>query len=229
MKLKRALIVCFALIAFIQTLKAQLKTEFGLKGGLNVSGLSLSSDKKLSGAKYNNLNGFHFGAYALLKKGKLGIQPEIIYSQQGQLYNIGSYSNLRTELNYINVPVMLKYYLVGGLNVQAGAQLGFLVSAKGDLENSTAGAPYAILGQDIKSYVNSTDFGLSLGAGIDVPFGLTLGLRYNIGLSNINKYHGNQGATSGPDSGNSPSFSLAKTHNQVLQLSVGYRLFKLGK
>jgi hypothetical protein len=224
MKLKSALIVCIALVAFTQTSKAQLKTEFGLKGGLNVSGLSLNSDKKLSGAKYNNLLGLHFGAYALLRTGKFGIQPEIVYSQQGQLYNIGSYSNLRTELNYINVPVVVKYYLVGGLNVQAGAQLGVLVSAKGDLVNSTGGQPVAILGQNIKSYVNSTDLGLSFGAGIDIPFGLNLNLRYNIGVSNVNKYQ-----SAGSSSGNSPSFSLANAHNQVLQLSVGYRLYKLGK
>ncbi len=221
MKLKSALIICIALIAFSQTSKAQMKTEFGVKGGLNVSGLSLSSAQKLPGVKYNNLKGFHAGVYALVRVGKLGIQPEIIYSQQGQQYNAPTYSNLRTDLAYINIPVMIKYYLAGGLNIQAGPQMSILASAKGDLVTvGYGGVGQPELGKDLKNYVNSTDYSFAFGAGLDLPKGISLGIRYNIGLSNINKYKGGDP---------SPSFSGATTHNQVLQLSVGYRFLKLGK
>lgn len=221
MKLKSALIVCFALIALIQTSKAQLKTEFGVKGGLNISGLSLSSDKKLPSVKYNNLKGFHAGVYALVRVGKLGIQPEIVYSQQGQLYNAPTYSNLRTDLAYINIPIIIKYYLVGGLNLQAGPQMSILASAKGDLvQVSSGGAGQPVFGQNLKGYLNGTDYSFAFGAGLDLPAGINLGIRYNIGLSNINKFKGGDP---------SPSFSLATTHNQVFQLSVGYRFLKLGK
>jgi len=61
--------------------------------GLNVSGLALSSDGKLVGARYNNLNGFHGGAYGLFRFKKFAIQPEIIYSRQGQVYTTPNYSN----------------------------------------------------------------------------------------------------------------------------------------
>ena len=222
MKLKSALIVCFALIALTQTSKAQLKTEFGVKGGLNISGLAVSSDKKLPGVRYDNLKSFHAGVYALMRLGKLGIQPEIVYSQQGQLYNAPTYSHLRTDLSYINIPVMIKYYLVGGFNLQAGPQVSFLASAKGDLVQITGGVVgQPKLSQDLKSYLNSTDYSFAFGAGMDLPLGINIGIRYNIGLSNINKYKG--GASY------SPSFSLADTHNQVFQLSIGYRFFKVGK
>src|SRR5580765_72046 len=100
MKLKLLMAAC-GLMFFQMKVSAQLKTEFGLKGGLNVNGLSLSSDGKLAGAKYNNLTSFHGGAYALLRLSKLGIQPEIIFSKQGQNYTTINYSNLRTDLNYI--------------------------------------------------------------------------------------------------------------------------------
>jgi hypothetical protein len=224
MKMKGLLMVCGAVILFQMSASAQLKlrTEFGIKGGLNVSGLALSTSGKLVGAKYNSLTSFHGGAYALLRIGKLGIQPELIYSRQGQIYNSPGYTSLRTDLTYINVPIMIKYYLVGGLNLQAGPQFGFLASAKGDLVQLSGGNPgQALLNQDLKSFLNSSDFSFGFGAGLDLPLGINMGIRYNIGLSNINKYTGGQT--------NTPSFSVASTHNQVLQLSLGYRFLKIGK
>src|SRR5258706_5729227 len=173
MKLKSVLIVGFALITLAQSSKAQMKTEFGVKGGLNVSGLALSGEGKLSGARYNNLKSFHAGAYALLRFGKLGIQPEIVYSKQGQIYNISSNSNLRTDLAYINIPIMIKYYLTGGLNIQAGPQFGILASAKGDLVPvfTGGGVRPPALRHGLKSYLNSNAFSLAFGT----RFGLCIG------------------------------------------------------
>jgi hypothetical protein len=228
MKLKSALIISFALIALTQISNAQMKVEFGAKGGLNVTGLALSGEGKLSGAKYNNLKGFHAGAYALMRFGKLGIQPEIVYSKQGQIYNIPNYSNLRTNLTYINIPIIVKYYLTGGLNLQAGPQLSILASAKGDLVPVYAGGGFGppTLNSDLKSYLNSTDFSFAFGFGIDMPLGINITMRYNIGLTNINKY---KGASASSPSANSPSFSTAYAQNQAFQLSLGYRFLKIGK
>jgi hypothetical protein len=64
-----------------------------------------------------------------------------------------------------------------------------------------------------------------LGVGINLPVNLNLNVRYNIGITDINKNSG--GATF--SDGLQPSFSTAYTRNQVLQVSLGYRLGKLGK
>jgi len=55
---------------------------------------------------------------------------------------------------------MLKYYPFGGVNLQVGPQLGFLMSAKGDLVQyfSSGSLGQAVLNQDLKSYLNSTVF-----------------------------------------------------------------------
>lgn len=204
---------------------AQLKIEIGGKAGMNLCGLGLSSDGKLSGVNYNGRTSFHLGAYGLIRKGKLGVQPEIVYSQQGQTYNIPSYSGLRTDLSYINIPVVVKYYPLKNLSLQLGPQMGFLASAKGDLVqiNSSPNGPsfQAILSRDLKSYLTSTDFSVVFGAGLDLPLGLNVTFRYNYGVSNVNKYAGG--------SSESPSFSVAKTQNQVIQFSVSKKLFKIGK
>ena len=51
-----------------------------------------------------------------------------------------------------------------------------------------------------------------LGVGWDLPFGLTLDARYNLGLSKINAGTNN-----------------VETKNQVFQISAGFKIIKLGK
>jgi hypothetical protein len=230
--MRRFLIVgCVALLLPNLTwAQLKMKMEVGAKAGLNLCGLGLSSDGKLVGAKYNGLTSFHVGAYGSIRFKKYGIQPEIVFSKQGQTYNTPNYTGLRTELNYINIPIMFKYYPFGGVSIQVGPQIGFLMSAKGDLVQvysspigTSLGA--ASLNQDLKGYLNSADFSIAFGAGFELPAGLNLTFRYNYGVNNINKYSGsNTGGTS-----LSPSFSVATTQNQVIQISIGKKLYKIGK
>src|SRR5258708_19466688 len=118
--MRSLLIVGCALMLMSKMSSAQVKIELGVKGGLNISGLALSSDGKLVGAKYNNFTSFHGGAYGLFRLLKLAIQPEIVFSRHGHNYTTPNYSNLRTDLNYINVPLMLNYYPFGGVSIQVG-------------------------------------------------------------------------------------------------------------
>ncbi len=221
--------IFFSLSCFLmaQISVAQLKIEVGAKGGLNYSALNLSKDGRLSGTNYHPAIGYHLGGYALIKFTKFAIQPELVYSSQGQYFTTPYYSNLKTTLNYINIPVMFKYYPVGSLNIQVGAQLSLLASSKGDLNEiqngSFVGQP--VTNQDLSSYLKSTDFAIAFGAGINLPANLNLSIRYNIGITDINKNTG--GATFA--GGLQPSFSTAYTRNQVLKISVGYQLRKFGK
>jgi len=226
--MRRILFAIGVLVVLPNVSSAQLNIEVGAKAGLNLTGLGLSSDGKLSGVNYNQRTGFHMGVYGQIRKGKkFGIQPEIVYSQQGQTYNTANYSSLRTDLSYINIPVMFKYYPVGGLSVQVGPQLGLLMSAKGDVvqifysQNGLQSLGPPSLNQDLKRYLNSTDFSIAFGAGLDLPWGLNFTFRYNYGISNINRYPGG--------SSESPSFSVAKTQNQVIQISLSKKLYKIGK
>ncbi len=196
----------------------QLRLDLGVKGGLNFASISTSATATQT---YSNRTGYHFGAYALLKVAKFGIQPEIIFSRQGQNYSVPNASNLKSNFDYINIPIIIKLYLAAGLNLQAGPQFGFLSSASNDVYNSATGK---ITSQSLTNLVKSSDVSLAVGAGWDLPFGLNFTARYNIGLSDINKYSGGTipvGVTS--------SLGTQQAKNQVFQFSVGYRLFKFGK
>ena len=83
------------------------------------------------------------------------------------------------NLDYINVPVLFQYMFDNGFRLQAGPQVGFLISAKSKNNDNTT---------DIKDDLKPIDFGVSIGASyVFPPTGFGIDARYNLGLSNINK------------------------------------------
>ena len=153
-------VVLTATIANAQDMK------FGVKGGLNMSS---NSEEGAS-----SLLAFQLGGFAEFKvSDKFAVQPELMYSAQGAKFSAGGVS-ITENLNYINIPVMAKYYVADAFSLELGPQIGFLMSAK-------------VEGVDFKEFCNSTDFGLNLGAGYNLNETMSLGLRYNMGLTNVLK------------------------------------------
>ncbi len=183
----------------------QAQFAVGIKGGPNFANIDVNSSV---GDNYKNRTGFHGGAFALIKLTKIGIQPELLFSQQGSTVKFNS-QDLRSNFTYLNIPVMLKLYTVAGINLQVGPQFGFLTSAESEF-NPIDNEPQNLA--DVKSAYKKSDVSAALGVGWDLPFGLTVDARYNLGLSKIN------------DGQNSD-----ESKNQVFQVSLGYKLIKLGK
>ena len=92
---------------------------------------------------------------------------------------------------------MAKYFVAEGFSLEAGPQIGFLMSAKAKADSESI---------DVKDAFESTDFGINVGAGYDVTENINLGLRYTIGVSNILK-----------DSGD------FKAGNSNIAFAVGYK------
>ncbi len=202
-KIKTSIFVVLLIAGASQLASAQAQFAVGIKGGLNFANLDVSQS---AGANYDNRTGYHAGAFALMKFGFIGIQPELIFSKQGTKY---SFNGGKGEANYdyINIPVMAKFYLPLGLNLQAGPQFGFLSKAQieqtvGNIKTTT----------DAKDESKNVDVAVGVGAGWDLPFGLTVDARYNIGVSKVNDDQGS-----------------GDVKNRVFQVSVGYKLFKFGK
>ncbi|NBW27503.1 MAG: porin family protein [Flavobacteriaceae bacterium] len=179
--MKKILLTAVAVFAF-SFANAQ-DTKYGVKGGLNMSNNSSEGSKSITS--------FHLGVFAQFKMNdKFAIQPELLYSGQGASTDLGT-----VNLNYLNIPVMAKYNVADAFSIEAGPQIGFLMSAKfGSL--------------DFKDQCNSTDFGFNLGAGYDLNETMSLGLRYTMGLSNVEKDVAGQSNNS---------------KNSNIQLSFGYK------
>jgi hypothetical protein len=199
------LMSCMSLAAF-----SQAQFAVGIKGGLNFSKIDpqASVATNLDGA-----TGFHGGAFALIKVAMIGIQPELLFSKQGSEFKVNT-TDYEANFDYINVPIILKFYLPLGLNLQAGPQFGFLTIA--DLKQTASGTQSP---QDVKNlFADKSDMSIAVGAGWDLPFGLTVDARYNLGLSEMT-------FTTPSSSGSSTQVAFK---NKVIQISVGYKLFKFG-
>ena len=201
--------MCFLAIGAYQT-HAQVQVALGLKAGPNFA--NINADESAT-ANYKNRTGFHGGAFLLFKATKIGIQPEVIFSQQGSKVTINT-QEYESNFSYINIPIIVKLYTVAGINLQAGPQFGFVSSAEAPMP--AVNNPQQITVQDVKDLTKGSDFTVALGLGWDLPFGLTIDARYNLGLSKIYK-----------DAPNTQQTSDAK--NQVIQVSLGYKLIKFGK
>ena len=180
-------VMCLAVASY-----AQVQVALGLKAGVNVS--------KLNGddVESSSITAFHGGAFGLFKFTAIGIQPELLFSQQGSKVEDLSGDLQDLKMSYMTIPVMIKFYLPGGFNLQAGPQFGFLNSAEFD-------------GDDVKDSFKSSDITANVGVAWDAPFGLVLDARYNIGLSDI-----------------SDDNSLGEVKGNTFQFSLGYKLFKFG-
>ncbi len=160
------------LLGAVVTAQAQLK--FGAKVGLNIS--NVTGDIEDTKSKVGPL----FGVFAFYSvSDKLAIQPELLYSMQGckvDAYTGDGYETeeVKLHLDYLLVPIMVKFYPITGLSLQAGPQFGFLTRAKFDDE-------------DLKDDVKKFDFALNLGAGYELENGLGIDLRYGFGLTDANK------------------------------------------
>jgi hypothetical protein len=160
---KATLAVLFVMFTAV-TAWAQASVSLGIKGGLNFANVNTTDIT----AAYNSRTGYHAGAFLNVKLTKLAIQPEIIYSVQGADASAGN-----LELGYVNIPILLKLYLIGGFNLQAGPQFGFLSSA-------TEG------GASVKDLYESSDTSIALGAGFDIS-NFVIDARYNLGLTDAEK------------------------------------------
>jgi Outer membrane protein beta-barrel domain len=158
-------------------IKAQTHVELGLKGGLNVAKLSTSS----SSANVDPRISFNLGALAHIHISKeFAVQPELLFSGQGAKQTI---SNVvyKTNLNYVQVPVLLQYMIGTGFRLQTGPQIGFLASAKNKAGDITT---------DVKNNYKKVDVGWAFGAGYLTTSGFGIDARYNLGLSKINDNNG---------------------------------------
>ncbi|WP_054414099.1 porin family protein [Hymenobacter sp. DG25A] len=170
--MKKAFLSFMLLAGLAGTAQAQSDISLGLKAG---GTLSSFVGKQAGSAK--SIFGFQAGGFANIGfTDMLAFQPELLYSQKGA--EIPSVPNPHdTHLGYVDVPLML-HVNANGLFFEAGPQLGFLVSAKDKYNTVT---------YDRKSRYNTFDLGYAAGLGYQRKTGPGIGLRYNGGITNIEK------------------------------------------
>jgi hypothetical protein len=186
-----------------------VNTEFGVKGGFNMSNLYNSGDDVDDN---NILYGFNAGVYATLPISDfIAIQPEVLFTTKGAEleYNNALVSgNAKFKLNYIEVPLLVRVNITKNFNVHAGGYASYLVSSKvkgnGDFD----------FDEDIDTNdLNKFDAGLSAGVGVDFS-PLSIGVRYNYGLTTVGKERTVAGTT----------YTFPDAKNSNLSIYLSYKL-----
>lgn len=165
MKLFKILLLAVIITAVSNTGSAQ---KTGVKAGANFATLSGGNDSSI-GLR----TGFYVGAFKEFKiVPLLFLQPEIQYSSQGFSSDIlGIKSD--SSIDYLNIPIVAKVYVLKIVSFEAGPQFGFKV---GDNIDGPAS-------DDIETF----DFAGVIGLNLNLPLGLSINTRYVMGFSEVIK------------------------------------------
>lgn len=184
--------------------------NYGVKAGINLS----NNSYELSRGEYVSDNrariAYHAGVFVQLGiTEKIAVQPELLYSAQGNRWTDTENSrNAVTAINYLNLPVMVQYEVTDRLLLEAGPQVGYLLSAKYKWEDTAefvlnsdfvnlivpagggGGNELTVGGgsresNDVKPYFNDIDLALGIGASYRVNGRLRACIRYTHGLMNV--------------------------------------------
>ena len=176
--MKKLIVVASAVLFSVATVQAQDEVSFGAKGGVNFATVG-GDDFDDPDARTS----FHIGGFVEVPlTDKFSLQPEVYYSGQG--YDIQSNDNaddIEFQLDYINVPVLAKYYFVDGFYGEVGPQIGFNINSEID-SNPDGDSGDINFNSDA---INTIDFGVVGGLGYKLNNGLFFNARYNLGLSYV--------------------------------------------
>lgn len=172
--MKTRLLSLFAFLLLGSAAMAQF--HIGVKAGANIT--------KVDGKSFKDefRYGYHLGGFAEIRMGnKLVLQPEVLFNQYAtrldsnykNVYQDVFDGNQNIRLNYLSIPVLLNYKLIGNfLSLQAGPQFGVLID-----QNRT-------LLQNGGDAFKKGD--LSMLAGVNLRLAnIRVNGRYMIGLNNI--------------------------------------------
>jgi hypothetical protein len=184
--MKRLMIVSLAVLFMAALVPQNLSAGFGIKGGYALSKFAAASPDPIP-FLFGNLNSPVGGIYFSLGLGPLAIQPEILYVRMGSEYEVDEANDLKWQLDYVQVPVLLKLRIIplGPIRpvIYAGGYGAYLFKARGVMTVDGVSEEADII-DDYQKY----DYGVVGGVGLDFKLpGITFSVegRYNYGLKNI--------------------------------------------
>lgn len=181
--MKKVILLATMFVVGAGIARAQVSTAtFGVKGGVNLA--------TVSGDDYDSPDSrtsFNAGLVAEIPvSARFSIQPEVLYSGQGfdikridQDNLFDNDENVEYQLDYIQVPVLAKIYLVDGLNLQVGPSFNFKINEEIDYQ------PNADAGDVNLDEAKDFDFGGAAGLEYKFENGFFIQGRYNYGFTEL--------------------------------------------
>lgn len=228
MKKTLSLIVCIFLC--ISSIKAQYYQDvsFGAKLGVGTSKISHTYESVYRPGYVNytwkdkTKVGFFIGGFLNYRPGgsaKIALQPEVYYSMEPfeNTYSDvqGLNYTMRFKYNYLQINTLVKYYPISGFNIGVGPQLGFALNRNNITYSSNKPDEYggdALVENLLRNgFYGKNNFQAVFSLGYEFEKGLTLDLRYNLGLSDMIE-----------TKSNSYGWTEQKNMLSTFQFSIGY-------
>ncbi|MBQ9584589.1 MAG: PorT family protein [Muribaculaceae bacterium] len=141
---------------------------------------------------------------------KFSVAPEFVFAAQGGKYEdvyripeMGKIEvNVTDHANYINVPVMLKYYVIPELSIDFGPQIGFNIYSKYTAKAKDSSIEFKET-YDEKEETKNVDFGFGLGVTYNLAKDVFVQGRYTMGVTK--------------------TFNYGNDKNGNAQIAIGYR------
>lgn len=163
-------LVCLGLFA----LSAHSQLRFGVKGGLNLSGVS---GNNVDDFVDNNVTGFQLGAsLEWMIKGKYGLEGGLSYSERGMKFKGGD----RNNVGYIDVPVNFRVKFPVSKTVKPYVNAGPYISFKISGDDNFDGMKGSV---DDQWKAQSFGAGLNFGGGVEFLGFLQIGANYGLGMT----------------------------------------------
>ena len=174
---------------------SQAQSTFGIRGGLNVSNLSVENLPNKA-----ERFGYHIGVFANVPVivGFMSLQPELSFSVKGAAFKPLT-ERRKLNMNYVDFLLPVAFHL-SSIDIQVGPFASYLTSTPDYTTYND--------NQVIVDAFKKIDVGLT--AGLSFNFGkMFLGIRYNQGMVNVVK--------------DNAKLFLGNGKNSVGQVSLGYK------
>ncbi|WP_047419454.1 porin family protein [Cellulophaga sp. Hel_I_12] len=152
------------------------KVQVGVKAGLNFATVAGNDFESPDGR-----TSFYGGLLVEVPVTDIfSFQSEVFYSGQGfDITNNSNQDDAAYQVDYIQVPLLLKVYLIDGLNIHAGPQFGFKVNEEIDFDPNADG------GDIDTDAVKDFDFQLTTGVEYKFSGSVFIQARYSYGFSEM--------------------------------------------
>lgn len=106
---------------------------------------------------------------------KIGFQPELLYSMQG--FKIASVGNV--GIHYLSLPLLITFPVTEGLDLQVGPQISYMMNSRVGISD--------LFSVTYNGIFHNIDAGALAGLEYKVSDNISLGGRYYLGMTNVNK------------------------------------------
>ena len=185
--MKKITIALMCMLLAAGAAMAQKKFTFGPKIGVDYT--HFWGKNAYHGGQLNYQAGL-FMEYRFTSR--FSIAPEVVFAAQGGKYEVKDYNDgdgyfdakFTENVNYINIPVMFKYYVTPALSIDLGPQLGINVYSKYTVESKDKHLNIKET-EDQKDDTKTIDVGVGLGFTYNIAKNVFVQGRYTLGLTEV--------------------------------------------